>query len=76
MTGPFFSRTDPADAQDRLAASHEQAAAAFASELSTETDPVRREYLGKSIQKSRAQAVFCREQADRMRRQADADEAG
>lgn len=69
MTGAFISRTDPADAQDRLAASHERAAVAFAGELSTSTDPVHRDYL-ESIQKNKAQAVFCREQGGRMRREA------
>ena len=56
-------QTPPEEFHERMAAACDKAAAAYASELSTTTDPVARERLGKKARQQKQQAEFHRQKA-------------
>jgi hypothetical protein len=53
--------------QQRLAVAQERAAAAYASEISTTTDPKRRQQLADKARRAKEAAKFHRETATRLR---------
>jgi hypothetical protein len=70
MAGPRIHLTESADFQDRMARAQDAAGAAFASELSSTSDPARREFLMRKATKAKEQAQFHRDQAKRLRAEA------
>jgi hypothetical protein len=64
---PHFQRTSVIEMQECLAEAQERAAAAFDSELSTESDPKRREWLADKARRCKNAARFYRETSARLR---------